>query len=239
MKIKMIARGGFAMIEHYAIDNANIRWRICGTWAPCPVDQRIWESSECHVEKGDVVVEVGADVGVYAIHAGREGAAQYVGFEPHPANYECAKHNSALGRPGFGECVTLFPFAVSDCCQFAPLYTGNGITANGLIDRGNGENSIRVRTVTLDWLFGQKLFDYVDCLKIDCNGEEAKVFDGLSPSNLAKVRKIAIQYHHVLDNLRPGWVFAIQKRFREAGFTTKVKGINEWGDCVILAWRKP
>ena len=136
-----------------------------------------------------------------------------------------------------GAHATIFNCAVSDTIGEAVFWEGNGITAHGLIDRKLGEKSRMVKTVTLDWLFDEGIVDQIDHLKLDCNGSEAAVFDGLSDNNLAMVRKIAMQYHHALDDLRPGWYDAFRQRLRDAGFEFKLQDKNEFGDSALVAWR--
>jgi FkbM family methyltransferase len=189
------------------------------------------------VEPGDCIIDVGADVGIFAIHAGRSGAHGYLGFEPNYENYRCARFNARLCWNGHAGNVKVCHQAVSDKFGRATFYIGNGITAHGLIDRNLDEIVSEIETVTLDSLWATGRVKQADYLKVDCNGSEAKVFDGLSADNLARLRKISVQYHHVLDDLRPGWFFAFHRRLREAGFATEIKTINVWGDSVIIAWR--
>ena len=238
MKIKFISGKGFKYAEHDQIKNVNIKRRIKGTWHPTPPSKRIWECEECTVEKGDVVVEVGADVGIFAVHAGACGASKYIGFEPNMANFTCAKYNAGIGRTGFKKHATVFNYAVCDTVGTAAFFEGNGITAHGLIDRGKGEYNRPVTTVTLDWLFDQGMVDHIDFLKCDCNGGERAVFDGLSDDNLGKIKKVSMQYHHVLDDIAPGWYGNFRQRISGAGFKFRLQTINEFGDSVLVAWRK-
>jgi len=238
MKIKMIKEGGgFEFIEHNQTGNVNIARRIRGTWN-IPPNQRYWECQECKPEKGDVAVEVGADIGIFAIHAGACGVSQYIGFEPNIQNHTCAKHNATIGRDGFGEYAIVYNWAVSNIVDDADFYEGNGITAHGLIDQGMDENKRTVHVVTLDWLFDIGIIEWIDFLKVDCNGSEAAVFDGLSDANLAKVKKISVQYHHLLDDFRPGWYGIFRQRLRDNNFNFKIQTVNEFGDSVLVAWRE-
>lgn len=237
MKLKMAApEGTFTLVEHTLIRNENVQRRIRGNWE-LPVAERYWESPKCRVEQGDVVIDVGADIGIFAIHAGNSGASRYYGFEPNEPNRVCLLHNVKLGRNGSVPVSQVYGYAVSDKIGKAVFWEGNGITAHGLIDRHLDEPSRPVETVTLDWLFAKEPLNAVGLLRVDCNGSEAAVFDGLSPANLAKVRKVVVQYHHVLDQLRPDWYGQFLKRLRGAKFSVGLKPFNEYGDNVILAWR--
>jgi hypothetical protein len=53
-----------------------------------------------------------------------------------------------------------------------------------------------VRTYTLDYLFESGLVDKIDFLKVDVEGAEYAVFEGISDENLSKVKTIAMEYHN-------------------------------------------
>jgi hypothetical protein len=52
-----------------------------------------------------------------------------------------------------------------------------------------------VPMTTLDSLFSKGFFDKIDFLKIDVEGYEQKVLEGLSDNNLSKVKKISLEFH--------------------------------------------
>ena len=73
-----------------------------------------------------------------------------------------------------------------------------------------------VPMTTLNSLFSKGVFDKIDFLKIDAEGYEKNILEGLSNSNLSKVKKIALEYH---SNLLPDEVSqAILDRMHMNGF---------------------
>jgi hypothetical protein len=52
--------------------------------------------------------------------------------------------------------------------------------------------------VKMDTMFNFGFFDYIDFLKVDIEGGEFKLFEGLSDRNLLKIDKIAMEYHKTI-----------------------------------------
>ena len=85
--------------------------------------------------------------------------------------------------------------AVGDSEKFAKISiesTDNTMCASFVQDNNISEY---VPMTTLDSLFDQGVFDKIDFLKIDAEGYEYKILEGLSDSNLNKIKKIALEFH--------------------------------------------
>jgi hypothetical protein len=87
---------------------------------------------------------------------------------------------------------------VGDKEGFAKVFVDS--TDNSMCATFTKEDSIAefVPMTTLDALFSKGLFDKIDFLKIDAEGYENNILEGLSDSNLSKVRKIALEFHSKL-----------------------------------------
>lgn len=148
----------------------------------------IYERMGCTIEKGDVVVDLGANVGVFANAAYYKGASKVYSFEPTDAAYKCLIKNKPIN------CET-FKMGVGDKEGFSKISvdsTDNTMCASFALEAAISEN---VPMTTLDSLFNKGVFDRIDFLKIDVEGYEQKVLDGLSDVNLSKVKKIALEFH--------------------------------------------
>ena len=80
----------------------------------------IYARGELGVQKGNIVLDCGANVGVYTRHALERGAQLVVAIEPAPANLECLRRNFApeieQGR------VIIYPKGVWDKDDMLTLY---------------------------------------------------------------------------------------------------------------------
>ena len=75
-----------------------------------------------------------------------------------------------------------------------------------------------IKTITLDDIIADNFLDHIDFLKIDTEGSELMILDGLSNSNLDKIRCIAIEYHHSIFNSDENVYSNFQNRFLGRGF---------------------
>ena len=123
-----------------------------------------------------VVVDIGANVGIYTLHALKAGAEVYA-FEPTPETFNILRHNVALNGFEYSPKVHLYNSAVSDreeITEFAVV--SNSCGHNSMFRENKDDKIIRVPTVRLDdTLDGIK----IDCFKVDVEGAEMLVLNGM------------------------------------------------------------
>jgi FkbM family methyltransferase len=134
------------------------------------------------VTPGDVVVDVGANIGymtgLMAVRAGPAG--QVIAYEAHPTIRQQLERNVArLGHRAAA--IHVRGVALSDRRGYSELVTGPGFAHNqGTATLAGTERwpdvpAVRVTTVTLDDEFPS---DRLDCVKIDAEGHEHAVLRG-------------------------------------------------------------
>lgn len=131
-----------------------------------------------HIRKGQVVVDIGANIGYYTLIAARlvGPTGKVYAFEPDPANFILLRKN--VEANGYRN-VVLVNSAVSDKTQRMKLFlnpTNKG--DHRLYDSKDGRASIIVQTLRLDDFFRQ-LDKKVHFIKMDIQGSEAKAFEGM------------------------------------------------------------
>jgi len=145
---------------------------------------------------GDVVFDIGAHVGVVSAYlAKRWPGIRIYALEPVPANYQRLVRNlRANGCEGVGAINA----GLSGNGRFLSLQGNPSLNSGGYSafvqgSNGNGPR-IRVRTVTLEWLFAQ--FNIARCklLKIDCEGAEYEVL-AAKPELLGRVDYLVGEFH--------------------------------------------
>ena len=141
------------------------------------------------IHDGDIVVDVGGNIGVFTRCAYQEGASNVISFEPDRRYFELLKLNSDPR-------TILFNAAVSDNIGKIRIYESSHLGGTTIFDEGSEVDSYDVRSYTLDHLFETKLVDKIDFLKVDIEGAEIKAFEGISDENLRKVKTIGMEYHH-------------------------------------------
>lgn len=144
-----------------------------------------------HLKKGQVFLDVGAQVGYYTLLASQIGAKVY-SFEPSVENRQFLEKNIAQNNC---QNVKVFNQALSDKNGKATLFKGRTPGENSLIGQGEGEE---IETIRYDDL---KL-EVPDMIKIDVEGAEKQVLEGMPNFLTAKKPVILIiedWYNKVTD----------------------------------------
>ena len=130
---------------------------------------------------GMFFMDIGAHVGYFSLLAAREVGARgkVVSFEPDPSNFSLLVKNAELN--GYGE-LAAFNVAISNRAGEVTLFLSgldNGRHSTYRQDlplRGN----IPVQATTVDTFLEQQGWPEVDLVKIDVEGAEGDVLDGMS-----------------------------------------------------------
>lgn len=132
---------------------------------------------EKFVGKGDVFVDIGANIGLFSLKAATF-AGRVVAAEPGAdAGRQLADNLALNGFPN----VTIVHKAISDHEGKAALFhnpLGADPQAFSLINDGSSTDSEEVEIVTLDRLVSDLGLSRVDCVKIDVEGAEDRVIAG-------------------------------------------------------------
>lgn len=161
------------------------------------------EALNCVVnESCDLFVDIGANCGLTSYFAYQRGAKKIIAFEPSPKESKAYLMNNIPNS-------SLYQFAISDCVGFKNLGTVWGKENNLQDDKYLKKDSAPTYCVTMDYLFDQKLFNKIDFLKVDVEGHEYELFNGLSDENLSKIKNISVEIHGRLikDNPKLGLLF--------------------------------
>jgi FkbM family methyltransferase len=131
-----------------------------------------------HTPAGGVFVDVGANVGTYAmVLARRVGAGgKVVAIEPHPITHARLAFN--LTASGFAQ-VTLVAAAAGPADGELMIETdGDNLGASHIVSGEVSNKAIRVPSLRLQRILGEAGVSHVDALKIDVEGFEDRVLTG-------------------------------------------------------------
>ena len=142
------------------------------------------------IENGDIVVDLGGNIGIFNRWAYSQGAGLVISFEPDKRYFKILSKNSDPRS-------LLFNSAMSDSISTTNIFESHHLGGSNIFV-SNTTNIVNypVRTYTLDYLFETKLIDRIDFLKIDTEGAEQLIMKGISDENLMKVKNISMEYHH-------------------------------------------
>ncbi len=162
------------------------------------------EGINIKLNKNDVVVDIGAHIGSFALPAFFNGAIVYA-FEPDPKNYGILnlsiQANSIKTQQGF----FLENVAVSKSSGFADFSIGATSTTGSLSRAGFYKAvacapRIMCKTISLSEMFEKYNIKNCRLLKIDCEGSEYDIFYSTSPDVFRKIQNIVMDAHKVKNN---------------------------------------
>jgi len=138
------------------------------------------EIAHQQIKKGNIVLDIGANIGFYTLIfaklVGDKG--KVIAFEPEPSNFGILKKN--VETNGYKN-VILVPKAVSDKNGEIKLYLSSFSNAIPRIHKSDFcDRSIEIESVRLDdYLKTINFQERIDFIKIDVEGAEVKVLEGM------------------------------------------------------------
>lgn len=187
----------------------------------------------------DIVIDIGANCGVFTLFAASSTKNKVYAFEPAPGNFPILQRNIAVN--GLSHVIAQ-RCAVSDKEGMTNLFLNPQDGQQNLLSEqiipekieqyklrpdlayllprpGQSETHIQVPTTTLQAIIDDHQLARIDFLKLDCEGAEGAILASTPPSYLKKVRKLAMEFH---DHLSPLSHNDLQALLKASGFTTRL-----------------
>ena len=153
-----------------------------------------------NITSGDVVIDVGANIGDYALIASKKvgDSGKVLAFEPLSETFSTLTRNLQLNE--FTHCIP-FQKAVGEKSGIMNLYKSNQSGTMGYLDSSlNGQNLIKkneIEVVTIDDVLSSNHIENVNMMKIDVEGFEHEVLLGCFQSfKENKIKKIICEVHY-------------------------------------------
>lgn len=177
--------------------------------------KNIYHNKFVNVEKGDVVFDIGFNYGLFSLESLKSQPSRIVAFEPNPKLIQTFKE-FFTNSP-----IEIHQKAVTNrngkIVFYENIIPGMSSIFQEMNNIGN-TNSYEVETINFKTFLSENNIQKIDYLKIDCEGAEYEIIDSIK-ENLIKIRKIAIELHHSLENPK---VQTLINTLKESGFDVKV-----------------
>jgi len=134
------------------------------------------------VKENMTVLDIGANIGVYSLIAGRRvgPGGRVIAFEPEPTNFSLLKHN--IGKNDLNN-VTAYNIAIADVEGTMKLHLSESNKGHHSLvggDSSDFSSSILVPVATGDKFLEDVNIKHVDVIKIDIEGAEPLALKGLA-----------------------------------------------------------
>lgn len=172
-----------------------------------------------------IVLDCGANRGLFATELAGRCRATVHGFEPDPRFFQ--------RLPGV-ENVTFYDMAVSASIEDMTLNLGVEHCSSAHFLEGKGQASVAVKTTRLDIFRSENSLPRIDLLKLDIEGAEIEVLEALPQAFLAVTGQITVEFHDFLEiGERPRIRHVIQ-RLRAGGFDFIRFSHHDYSDCLFV-----
>ncbi|MEK7509965.1 MAG: FkbM family methyltransferase [Patescibacteria group bacterium] len=159
-----------------------------------------------------VLIDIGANIGVYALYACQSPGVRVYAYEPMPENFSLLKEN--IARNGLEDRISPYPYAVSGRREKRRLYLGESplhsflpihespFHAQFSPGKISAQKFIEVECIPLDEVFESNGILRCDLLKIDCEGAEYDILYHLPDPYFSRIREIRLEYHNHLGDTK-------------------------------------
>lgn len=186
---------------------------------------KVYERDYVRVSLDDVVVDIGANYGVFSLYTINFKPNKIFALEPIKKTFKCMKENLS----DYG--VICVNKAISDKTGFE-VFNTTGVNGNNFsVKNSDGFHPSEVtgdeivETININDFISDYDVPYIDFLKVDCEGGELDLFNTINEDYLKnKIHKIAMEYHS--DKIKT----SILNKLQDFGYVIEdVVGSNEIG----------
>jgi FkbM family methyltransferase len=154
-----------------------------------------YERYGCYIREGDVVLDLGGNIGVFAHRAETRGASKVISFEPMTPTFNCLIKNAGpktdVYKMAIGSKSKWFEFKIEGDLS----NTGGGTS----VHNSGRDIVLREMVFILDVNEIFNLPNKINFMKIDIEGGEVDVLNAISDNNLSSLRCLSCEFHKLND----------------------------------------
>lgn len=172
-----------------------------------------------------IVLDCGANRGIFSTELAGRCCATVYGFEPDPRLFR--------NLPEV-ENVTFYDLAVSGSADEMTLNLGMESCSSARFSEGEEQAAVVVKAVQLDAFCREKSLSWIDLLKLDIEGAEIEVLEGLPQALLAVTGQITVEFHDFLDIAERPRIRHVIRNLQASGFDFIRFSHHDYSDCLFV-----
>jgi FkbM family methyltransferase len=195
-----------------------------------------------YVEENSVIIDIGANIGVYSLYAVQSKNTKVFAFEPMINNYNLLKENIRLNK--LEKNIIAFNLAVgakeekrklylgeSPFPSFLPISSSPFNASYGNSKKEEAQKYVEISCTPLKDVFDKNSIEKCDILKMDCEGAEFEILYNLPEEYFKRIKEIRMEYHNHLSDKKNNVEF-LMNFLKQKGFVAKKfkKGSEYQGD---------
>lgn len=178
------------------------------------INLNVYNNEFVSVSDGDTIIDIGVNFGLFSLDALQYNPKKIIGFEPNPRLVEYFKK---LNIPN----VELHQGAVSNKNGKVIFYENEYPGRSSLhadMSTDTIKSSYEVDVYDINEII--KKYGKINYFKVDCEGAEYEIFEGIDSNFLSnKIDKIAIEFHNIPTDSK---VVNLISKIESCGFETKI-----------------
>lgn len=162
------------------------------------IDEGPYEYGDVKLQADDIVIDCGANIGLFTSVALQKGCTVY-GFEPMP---DAIAYLEEFKKITYGNKLIICPFALSDKPGMAVFRMQNHdlLGASLLENHNNVDTEINIDVLSIDAFVKDNFISRVDFIKADIEGSERDMLNGAAETIKNYHPKLSICTYHLADD---------------------------------------
>ena len=146
------------------------------------------------------VIDIGANIGLYSIYSAinTNDSCRIFAFEPSPETYNVLAEN--IGKNNLAKKITPIKKAVTGKSTVLQMSLPDNPFCHNLYGFQNSPTKVDVQTTSLTEIIRENKIDFIDVLKLNCEGAEYDILLNLPEVVLDKIGEIRMEYHQTTIN---------------------------------------
>ena len=194
------------------------------------------------IKKGDVVLDIGSNLGFLSLYALDQGASKVYSVEPEPKNFENLKKNTFQ----FKEIIPI-QYAIDYNRGEVDFFVGDSSSIHTTFKQSENlsgykfeDSSIKVKSIDANSLIQEYSIEKIDYLKIDCEGGEFPFFETIDEDYLRNNVKFITGEVHAFAGSHSDYENKIKNKLIRCGFEVEEdRNIDIESILIFKAEKKP